>query len=230
VSELVLEAATAFWLGLLTSISPCPLASNIAAVSFLGQRVGSRSSVLGGGLAYTVGRTLTYVALAVLVVAGLLSVPHASRFLQRFMNQILGPLLVIVGVLILDLVRVSLPGPGRLVERLQQRLSAGGLLGALALGALFALSFCPVSAALFFGSLMPLALRLESPVLLPTLYGAGTALPVVLFAFLIAAGAGFVGRLFQILAQIERWARRVTALVFIVVGIYMTLVFTLEFL
>jgi cytochrome c biogenesis protein CcdA len=230
VNELVLGAATAFWLGLLTSISPCPLASNIAAVSFLGRQVGSRSSVLGGGLAYTLGRTVTYVALAVLVVAGLLSIPHASRFLQQYMNRVLGPVLILVGLLLLDLIRLRLPGPGRLVERLQQRLSAGGLLGALALGALFALSFCPVSAALFFGSLMPLALRLESPVLLPALYGAGTAVPVVVFASLIAAGAGFVGKLFDRLAQVERWARRTTALVFIIIGLYMTLVFTLEIL
>ena len=138
-SELVLGAATAGWLGLLTSISPCPLASNIAAVSFLGRQVGSRASVLGGGLAYTLGRAVMYVALAVLIVAGLLSIPHASRFLQRFMSHILGPLLIVVGLLLLDLFRLSLPGPGRLVERLQQRLSTGGLLGALGLGALFAL-------------------------------------------------------------------------------------------
>jgi cytochrome c biogenesis protein CcdA len=230
VSELALGAATAFWLGLLTSISPCPLASNIAAVSFLGRQVERRLSVLASGLAYTLGRTLSYLVLAILVIAGLLSIPHASRFLQVYMNRLLGPVLILVGILLLGVVPLRLPGPGRLVESVQSRLSAGGLLGALALGALFALSFCPVSAALFFGSLMPLAVRMESPVLLPTLYGAGTAVPVVVFAFLIAAGAGFVGQLFQRLALVERWARRVTALVFIIVGFYMTLVFTLEIL
>jgi cytochrome c biogenesis protein CcdA len=230
VNEFILGAASAFWLGLLTSISPCPLASNIAAVSFLGRQVESRASVLGCGLFYTLGRTITYVALAVLVVAGLLSIPHASRFLQQFMNRFLGPVLMLVGLLLLDVVQLSLPGPGRLVERLQRRLNTGGMLGAIPLGALFALSFCPVSAALFFGSLMPLALRLESPVLLPALYGAGTAIPVVVFAFFIAAGAGFVGKLFDRLALVERWARRTTALVFILIGLYMTLVFTLEIL
>jgi cytochrome c biogenesis protein CcdA len=228
VSELAVAAASALWLGILTSVSPCPLATNIAAVSFLGRRIDSPRLVLGGGLLYALGRALAYVALGALLLAGLMSAPGVSSFLQRNMNRIVGPLLIVVGLFLLEVIRVRLPGLGRSGEKLQNRLSSRGVWGAAPLGALFALSFCPVSAALFFGSLLPMALEARSPVLLPTVYAAGTALPVVLFAVLVAAGARGVGLAFKRVTLIERWARRIMAVVFLGVGIYMTLSFTFE--
>jgi len=224
--EAVIGAGSAVWLGLLTSISPCPLATNVAAISYLGRRLDNPRHVLGGGLMYTAGRTVAYVTLGFILVVGLLSMPEASWFLQRHMNRILGPVLLVAGVLLLELARPVLPGMGRQGERLRQRLESKGIWGALPLGALFALSFCAVSAALFFGSLVPLAVRFDSPVLLPGLYGAGTALPVVGFAVLIAFGTRFVAQAFNRLAVAERWARRLTGLVFLGVGIYMTIIYT----
>lgn len=227
VSEAVISAGSALWLGLLTSLSPCPLATNVAAISYLGRRVDSPRHVLGGGLLYTAGRTASYVVLGFVCVMGLLSMPETSQFLQRHMNRILGPILIVTGVLLLEWIRPVLPGMGQAGERLRQRLGAKGVWGALPLGALFALSFCPVSAALFFGSLVPLAVRFDSPVLFPSLYGVGTALPVVAFALLIAFGTRFVAKAFNSLTVVERWARRVTGIVFVGVGVYMTLVYTL---
>lgn len=225
--EALISAGSAVWLGILTSISPCPLATNVAAISYLGRRVDSPRHVLVGGLLYTVGRTVAYVALGFVCVMGLLSMPEVSRFLQRHMNRILGPVLIVAGVFLLEVIRPVLPGLGRRGEKLRERLQSKGVWGAAPLGALFALSFCPVSAALFFGSLVPLAVRFDSPVLFPTLYGAGTALPVVAFAVLVAFGARFVARAFDRLAVVERWARRLTGVVFVVVGIYMTVIYTL---
>jgi len=183
--------------------------------------------VLGGGLLYALGRAVAYVALGALLLAGLMSAPGVSIFLQRHMNRIVGPLLILVGLFLLEVIRVRLPAWGRMGERLQERLSSHGMWGAAPLGALFALSFCPVSAALFFGSLLPLALQTESPVLIPTAYGVGTALPVVLFAVLIALGARGLGLAFKRVTGIERWVRRVMAVIFLGVGVYMTLVYTL---
>jgi cytochrome c biogenesis protein CcdA len=225
--ESVISAGSAVWLGLLTSISPCPLATNVVAISYLGRQVDSPRHVLGGGLLYTLGRTAAYVALGFVFVMGLLSMPETSQFLQRHMNRILGPVLIVVGVFLLEVIRPVLPGLGRRGERLRQLLESKGVWGAAPLGALFALSFCPISAALFFGSLIPLSVRFDSPVLYPTLYGAGTALPVVGFAVLIAFGTRFVAQAFDSLAVVERWARRLTGLVFIGVGIYMTVSYTL---
>lgn len=221
--------ATAFWLGLLTSISPCPLATNIAAISFIGRRVESPRQVLLTGLLYTAGRTVAYLGLAALLVASVLSVPELSMFLQRTMNKLLGPLLILVGMFLLDLISVKLPGSG-VGQSVQKRLDGLGLWGALPLGMLFALTFCPVSAALYFGSLIPLSVQAQSTMLLPGLYGIGSALPALAFAVLIALGARSVGRAFNALTMVEWWARRGTGFVFLGIGIYYCLKFIFEVL
>jgi cytochrome c biogenesis protein CcdA len=214
-----LALGSALWLGILTSISPCPLASNIAAISFIGRRVGHTRQVLLSGLLYTVGRTLAYVALAAVLAAGLMASGGVSRFLQKYLNQVLGPVLIFVGMLLVGLVEVtaSLNLAG---GRLQDRASRGGIAWSLVLGVVFALSFCPVSAGLFFGGLVPLSAAHESRLLLPTLFGVGTALPVIGFAFLMAFAAQHVGRAFNRLTQVEYWVRMVTGTVFILAGIY----------
>ncbi len=217
---------TALWLGILTSISPCPLATNIAAVSYVGKRVGSPPMVLLSGLLYTLGRTLSYFAVAFIAVQSLISVPSVSMFLQSRMNQFLGPLLLIAGVLLLDVIPWPWTGGGGgFSSGLQARVDKLGVLGAGLLGLLFALTFCPVSAALFFGSLVPLSLKYESTVLLPSLYGIGTALPVVVFSVVIAFAANRVSKAFNALTKIEPWMRRITAVLFILVGGYLCLVY-----
>ena len=219
----ILAAATALWLGILTSVSPCPLATNITAISFVGRRTGSSGGVLLSGLLYAVGRAAVYLVIAMLLVNSLLSAPTLSLTLQVWMNRLLGPILILVGMVMLDLIRLRFRGRG-LSDRLQRRVERLGLLGALALGVLFALTFCPVSAALFFGSLLPLAVQHESGILLPLLYGIGTAVPVVVFAVVLALGVRWLSGLFERVAQVERWMRRLTGIVFIGVGIYMSLI------
>jgi cytochrome c-type biogenesis protein len=220
--EWVLGAASAFWFGILTSISPCPLATNITAMSFVARRVGSPRRVLLAGILYTVGRSLTYMTVGALLVWSLLSAPRVSLVLQRTMNKALGPILIVVGILLLEIIPLRLPSSG-LTQKAGERIARWGPLGALLLGVLFALTFCPVSAALFFGSLLPLAIEEHSPLLLPALYGIGTGIPVLGFALAIALGAQSLGKAFGKLSQIERWVRWLTGLVFIGVGIYLTL-------
>lgn len=219
-----IAVGTALWLGILTSISPCPLASNIAAISFITRRIGKTREVLLSGLLYTVGRTLTYVVLAAILVAGLLATGDVARFLQRYLNQILGPVLILVGMVLLGMIgsglSFNLAGQG-----VQERAARGGWWWSGLLGILFALSFCPVSAGLFFGGLVALATQQSSPVFLPALFGAGTALPVVGFAFLIAFGSRYVGKAFNKLTQVERWVRTITGIVFILAGIYYSLTY-----
>lgn len=213
---------TALWLGILTSISPCPLASNIAAVSYVGRRVGAPRRVLLAGVAYSLGRALTYVVVAVVVVTSLLSVPSVSFFLQQRMNQVLGPVLIFAGLVMLGWLRLSWFG-GRSAGALERRLAGAGIPGAAGLGAIFALSFCPVSAGLFFGGLLPLATGSQSRLLLPAIYGIGTGLPVVAVAAVLAFGAGGIGRAFDVLTRFERVAMRGTGGVFVLAGIYLVL-------
>lgn len=217
--SLAAAIGTAFWLGLLTSISPCPLATNIVAVSYIGKRIDSPRRVLLAGLIFTLGRLIAYVVLAVIVVSSLLALPEVARFLQRYMNIALGPLLIVVGLILFGVVK--LPSIGVTIgESMQQRVDRVGIWGAGLLGMLFALSFCPVSAGLFFGSLIPLATESEQPILLSIVYGIGTALPVVAFAYLIATGARSLNTVYQKVVSLEKWATRITAAIMILVGLY----------
>ncbi len=215
----------ALWFGIQTAVCPCPMATNIAAISFIGRRVGSPRQVLLGGLLYSLGRTLTYVALAVLLLSTILANSDVSVFLQKYMTQILGPIVIVVAMFLLQTIRLgSFSGPG-VSQEMQKRLESLGIWGALAMGVLFAASFCPGPAIWFFGSLMPLAVKCNSTITLPLLYGVGTALPVVFLAVLIALSAQRVGKAFNMISRFEWWARRITGVVFLVVGI----VFSLEY-
>jgi cytochrome c biogenesis protein CcdA len=220
--DFFLVSVSALWLGILTSISPCPLATNIAAISYVAREVNDPRRVLMSGVLYTVGRTIAYVGLAVILVMSLLSAPHVSHILQKYMNKILGPLMILVGMFLLNLIRFgwSGSGPG---EEFQRRAGKMGMWGAGLLGIGFALSFCPISAALYFGSLLPLTLQHNSKFVLPSLYGIGTALPVVVFAVIIAWSANSLGNAYASITRVERWARIATGVVFIGVGIYFTL-------
>ena len=222
--SLWLAIASSFWLGILTSISPCPMATNIAAVTFIGKQVGSPVKVFLNGLVYTVGRMISYIGLGIILAGSLLAIPEVALFLQKYMNMALGPVLILAGMLLFGLFRIRMPNLG-LSQTLQQKAVKSGIFGAGFLGIVFALSFCPISAALYFGSLIPLAVESNSAVLIPGIFGVGTALPVVIFSIIIAFGARFVGAAFDRLTQLEFWARRITGIIFFLVGAYYILVY-----
>ncbi len=217
-TDVIIGFGAALWLGILTSISPCPLSTNIAAVSYVGRLVKKKRYVLFSGLLYTLGRSVAYLAVGVLVTKGLLSIPGASIFLQKYINQFIGPILLIVGILLLDIFKVYFGGGG-IGAAMTKRIDRMGIWGAGVLGFLFALAFCPTSAGLFFGGLIPLAVKNNSAIILPVLYGVGTALPVIGFSLLLTFGAHLVGTFFNRLTAIEIWVRRITATVMILVGI-----------
>lgn len=221
-NELVAGIGTAIWLGILTSISPCPLATNIAAISYIGKRVDKPGLVFATGLLYTFGRTVAYLLLGIVLVTSLISAPYLSNWLQKYMTMILGPILILVGMVLLGLIGQGLTGFVS-SESIRKRAERMGLWGAGLLGFVFALSFCPVSAAIFFGSLLPIAVSAQSAVLYPTIYGIGTALPVVLFSVVIASSAYSLARFFDKVMQFEVWARRITGILFIGIGIYFSI-------
>lgn len=225
--ELYGAVATALWLGIMTSISPCPLATNIAAISFISRTVDRPGAVAWTGLFYTAGRTLVYVVLGAILAASLISMPVVSQWLQKYMNQLLGPVLILVSMFLLELITIS-SGGGGLKDWAQKKAQSGGLFAAFLLGVVFALSFCPVSAALFFGSLVPLSVASESRLIVPALYGVGTALPVLLFAGTLCFSANRLATIFRNITAFELWARRSTGSVFLLVGIYFTLRYTLQ--
>jgi cytochrome c biogenesis protein CcdA len=222
-SEIIFSLGTALWLGVLTSISPCPLATNIAAISYIGRKAEHPRYVFLTGLLYAAGRVVTYVALSAILVKGLLSIPSVSYFLQQHLGKALGPILIVAGMFLLDLISLNLKGLG-VGAGTKERIDRMGVAGALPLGIVFAVSFCPVSAVLFFGGLLPLATQHGSVFAVPFIYGVGTALPVLAFAILLAFGAHWVGKAFHKVSKVEVWLRRATGVIFIGVGIYFSIV------
>ncbi|RLC30919.1 sulfite exporter TauE/SafE family protein [Candidatus Woesebacteria bacterium] len=220
----------ALWFGILTSISPCPLATNIAAVSYIGRQVDRAGYLLSAGFLYMFGRMITYVLLGASLVSSAQSIPIVANFLQKYMNILLGPVLIIIGIILLDIIKINTGGIGFFANTFQVRIQKTGIWGAGVLGMVFALSFCPVSAALFFGSLFSLAINHDSKIIMPSLYGIGTAIPVLGFAFLLALSTKLVGKAYDKIAKFELWARKITAIVFIVAGIFYCLRYLLHWL
>lgn len=223
-NTMAFDIGLALWFGILTSISPCPLATNITAISFIGRRVESVRHVLLAGLLYTAGRMAAYTVLGILLVGSTQLVPPVANFLQKYMVYLLGPTLIIIGILLLDIFRINLFGNGLMWTGMQKRIEQTGIRGALLMGIIFALSFCPVSAALFFGSLFSLAIKHQSMVILPSVYGMGTAIPVLVFAFILAFSANTIGRVFNALTVFEKWARNATGIIFILAGLYLVFI------
>ena len=219
-NDVLVGLTSALWLGILTSISPCPLATNIAAVSFLSKNVVNTKKVLQSGVAYTIGRMIAYALIGFIIIGSLLSVPIIAQLLQKWMNKLLGPILIIAALFLLDVWKVNLSGLVLSSEKQKSLAQKGGLTGPFALGFLFALSFCPVSAALFFGSLIPLSLQNKIGTVLPFIYGLGTGLPVLFFSIGITFGAHSLTKWFHKVGKIENYMRKVTGVLFIIVGGY----------
>jgi cytochrome c biogenesis protein CcdA len=228
----MLILAGVFWLGLLTAVSPCPLATNIAAISFLSHHVASPRRVLGSAFLYTLGRTIVYVGLGAALLFAFQAMAGgdgnlkefaspASRYFQRYGNIAMGPALMLIGMVLLGLVELNLSfSVGG--TKLQDRVAKGGAIWALPLGMLFALAFCPPSIALFLSALV-ISLDHESMFLPPLVYGVGTAIPVIAFGMIIAFAGRYVGQAFNIMAHVERRLRLLTGVVFIIVGVHYTL-------
>ena len=217
--EMLIAFGSALWLGILTSISPCPLATNVAAISFLAKKITHPFFVFLSGIAYTVGRMATYAILGLILINSILGIPQVAQFLQKYMVKALGPILIVTGLILLDIIKINFPGLS-LSQKHHNKLVEAGVPGAFLIGAIFALAFCPVSAALFFGSLIPLALQSKFGVTLPFIYGIGTGLPVLAFAVAIAAGVTSLSHWFHKLTIIEYYMRKITGFIFILVGIY----------
>lgn len=209
---------TAFVLGLMTAISPCPLATNISAIGFISRDLENKKAVFYKGLVYTLGRALSYTALALLIYFGA-SKMDVSRLFQGWGEKVLGPLLILIGLFMLDVIKLKFPGFLKLSETLGEK-SKGSYLATFLLGMLFAMAFCPYSAVLYFVMLIPITVASVSGLYLPIIFAIATGIPVILFAWLLAFAVGNVGKLYNNIKVFELWFRRIVSVVFIVVGIY----------
>jgi cytochrome c-type biogenesis protein len=216
-------ALTAFILGLMTAISPCPLATNISAIGFISRDIENRRRVFIKGLVYTLGRAVSYTGLGVILFFGA-SKMHVTMLFQGWGEKLLGPLLIIIGLLMLDFITVKFPGFSRLTEKMGEH-SKRSYWGTLLLGMVFAMAFCPYSGVLYFALLIPMTITSISGLYLPVVFAIATGLPVIIFAWLIAYALGNVGKLYNQIKTFELWFRRAVAVLFIAVGIYYIVIF-----
>lgn len=222
----LLENSTMPWLsalvlGLMTAISPCPLATNITAVGFISKDIENRNRVFLNGLLYTLGRAISYTAIALIIFLGADQFKF-SGFFQRYGEKIIGPLLILIGLFMLDLIKINFPGVSALTSKMETK-TQWGYFDAILLGMIFALAFCPYSGVLYFGMLVPLTVASASGLYLPIVFALATGIPVIIFSWILAFSIGSIGGAYHKMKNFEIWFRRVVAVLFIGVGIYYTL-------
>jgi cytochrome c biogenesis protein CcdA len=215
---------SAFVLGLMTSISPCPLATNITATAFISKNISNKKLVFLSGLLYSLGRAFSYTFIGLILFFGA-SKFHVARFFNQNGERYLGPLLIIVGLIMLNVIKLNFLGTSSFTQKLADKFKDKGLLGSFLIGVIFALAFCPYSGALYFGMLIPMTISNAEGLYLPIIFAFGTGLPVVLFTYLLAFAAGSVGVFYTKITKIEKVMRTVAGIVFILTGLYYVLIF-----
>ena len=215
---------SAFIIGLMTAISPCPLATNITATAFISKNISNKRLVFLSGIIYSLGRAFSYSTIGLILYFGA-SKFHIASFFNQNGEKFLGPLLIIIGLIMLNVISFSFMGKSNFSEKLSSKFKDKGLLGSFFIGVIFALAFCPYSGALFFGMLIPMTISHANGLLLPLIFAIGTGLPVILFTYLLAFAAGSVGVFYTKITKIEKYMRYVAAVVFIITGLYYIYVF-----
>lgn len=210
---------SAFLIGIMTSISPCPLATNITAIAFISKDIKSSRQTLLNGFFYTLGRGISYTLLATLIYFGLSSFSISSIF-QGWGDKALGPVLILIGLIMADIIKINIKNSNPRIEQIKLWLAKKGYIGSLLLGMLFALAFCPYSGVLFFGVLIPMVLKSTESLLLPPLFALGTGLPVIIFSFILAFSAKKISSIFSKVSQVEKIIRKIISAIFIIIGIY----------
>jgi len=209
---------SAFVLGLMTAISPCPLATNITAIGFISKDIKDRNRVFINGVLYTLGRAISYTVIALVIYLGADQFKFSGAF-QIYGEKLLGPLLIIIGLFMLDVIKMKFPGMNGLTSKMEAK-TKWGYFDAILLGMVFALAFCPYSGVLYFGMLIPMTVVSASGLYLPIVFALATGIPVILFAWILAYTVSGIGTAYNKIRAFEIWFRRVIAVLFILVGIY----------
>ena len=210
----------AFFIGLVMTFSPCPLATNITAIAFISKKIGDNRHTLLVGTLYALGRMAAYIGLTALIVYAGLNIQSISLFLQEYGEKLIGPFLLIMGILMLGIVDIPVIGSRGWLQKIELYFGEKGYLGAFLLGVIFALALCPFAAVLFFGMLIPIALKTGDAILVPAVFGIATALPVIIISIVLVSGVNRVSGMMTAVQKNEKWIKWTVATVFIIVGVY----------
>lgn len=215
---------SALVLGLMTAISPCPLATNITATAFISKNISNKRKVFLSGVIYTLGRAFSYTSIGLILYFGA-SKFHLARFFNQNGEKYLGPLLVILGLFMLGVFKLHFLRGFDFTQKLSEKFKDNGLWGSFIIGVIFALAFCPYSGVLYFGMLIPLTVTSVSGLYLPIIFAVGTGIPVIIFTYLLAFAVGSVGLFYNRITQIEKVMRFVAGLVFLLTGFYYMMIY-----
>ncbi len=215
---------SAFILGLMTAISPCPLATNITATAFISKNITSKRKVFLSGVLYSLGRAFSYTTIGLILFFGANKF-HIARFFSQNGEKYLGPLLIVIGLIMLNIIKLNFLNKSNFTEKLSEKFQGKGLLGSFLIGAVFALAFCPYSGALYFGMLIPMTISSVDGLFLPIVFAIGTGLPVIIFTYLLAFSAGKIGIFHKRISKVEKVMRLVAGVIFIITGIYYISIF-----
>lgn len=214
---------TAFILGLMTAISPCPLATNISAIGFISRDIENRRRVFFKGFIYTLGRAITYTGIGIILYFGASKI-RVTMLFEGWGEKLLGPMLLVIGLFMLDFIKIRFPGFSTLTEKIGES-SRKSYWSTLLLGIIFAMAFCPYSGVLYFVMLIPITIASANGLYLPFVFALATGLPVIIFAWLLAYAVGNVGKVYNRIKVFELWFRRIVAILFISIGIYYIVIF-----
>lgn len=217
----------AFLLGIMTSISPCPMATNITAIAYISKDIEDKRKIFLNGLVYTLGRAITYTTIGVIIFFGA-SKFEVSKIFTSYGEKFLGPLLIIIGIFMLDVISLKFPSFGRVTDKMQDKAKNRGFGSVLLLGIVFALAFCPYSGVLYFGMLMPLTIASPQGLYLPVVFAVATALLVIVISYLLAFSIAEVGKFYNKIKIFQKWFNRIVASIFIIVGVYYVYIFFIQ--
>lgn len=212
---------TAFLLGLLTALSPCPLATNIAAIGFIGKNIENKKQIFINGLLYTLGRVLSYTILGIMLIMILKkgsSMFGVQKTIGVWGELIIGLLLLIIGIFMLWGNKLNLPKFG--FSGNPEGLAKKGSWGALLIGILFALAFCPTSGVFYFGMLIPMSATSAAGYLLPVIFAVATAIPVLAVAWILAFSVQQISSFYGTMQKVQKWMNIAVGVIFIIIGIY----------
>lgn len=219
---------SAFLLGILTAISPCPLATNITAIGFISKDISNRHRIFWNGILYTLGRTIAYSGLGFIIIPILregASIYTIQKMISSYGELLIAPALILIGLFMLFSSKINLPKFG--FNGSGDTLSSKGAWGAMLLGLLFALAFCPTSGLFYFGMLMPMSAAEGGGYLLPIVYAIATGLPVIIVAWILAYSVSSMGRFYKNIQTIQKWSNWVIGILFVAIGVYFAITYYL---
>ena len=143
-----------------------------------------------------------------------------ARERREVYQPLLGPVMILVGMMPTGMLNFSIPGVNE--QTLRKIVDRFGMWSAFPLGVAFAVAFCPTTAAMFLG-MLTLAAQAKSWIIFSMCFGVSATLPVLVLAGVITSHIRLLSKILQVAQNIDVWMRNLTGILFIVLGIYLTI-------